>query len=319
MQEKFADHELLNAQRTREREAGSLLRTEDLAALPLKSLRPPRAPSSAASASTGAPSPTPSAAFALGGASSTRSPTPSNAVMPVSRPPSRAKSPRSPFALMAAVGGTERFAPLVSTAALPDGTAAPVPAQSSVRPRAGSHGPRIQGAFRSRALTPRSVVRPISRDSSADRRKGEGVKDFVAENRANAGVARWSSSRPRSADEQKVIQQLYARDASNVPRYLEKIKRVVAAEQLFVAEHLGLNKNRDGLPAGHRLLSEAEKSEILDGLRDRKAVLDVQHLRLPMNISSEPLKRRACELERELREVERNIDMFSRKKVLIKE
>lgn len=103
-----------------------------------------------------------------------------------------------------------------------------------------------------------------------------------------------------------------------MPLYLRRVKDAVADEQRVVAEQLGLNRPPDAAPAGHRLLGDAERLEVLDGLRARKAELDAQHARQPLQADTEPQRRRAHELERTLREVEERIKTFSHSRVLVK-
>jgi len=110
----------------------------------------------------------------------------------------------------------------------------------------------------------------------------------------------------------------FERNSSNVPVYLQRVRHAIADEERVVAEKLGLFRCNDGSPPGHRLLTEHERKEILDGLHKRKSDLDAQYVRLPLRPDTEAQKQRANELEKALREAESDVSRFSRPKVYIK-
>lgn len=136
----------------------------------------------------------------------------------------------------------------------------------------------------------------------------------MAENRAAA------FQRPRASSAGGVPPKdaKFARNPDNVPLYLQKVKNAIADEERAVAEALRLGRNVDGVPPGHRLLSEDERREILAGLEKRKADLDAQHSRMPLQARTEGQKQRAHELEKACREVEQDIGRFSRPRVLLR-
>mmetsp|Transcript_43936 Transcript_43936/g.70243 ORF Transcript_43936/g.70243 Transcript_43936/m.70243 type:complete len:277 (+) Transcript_43936:56-886(+) len=171
--------------------------------------------------------------------------------------------------------------------------------------------PKIVGAFRrqqSRDPSPRRSE-PSSRASSADPRRGG--RDIIAANRL-------AVQRPRAASAEPVKEARFERNSNNVPLYLQRVKSAIADEERIVAEKLGLNRCNDGSPPGHRLLSEYERREILDGLHKRKLDLDAQYVRLPLRPSTEAQKQRCHELEKALREIESDVVRFSRPKVYVK-
>jgi len=211
-------------------------------------------------------------------------------------------------------------------------SASPAPAASPRDRRLGSptpaveleRPPRIVGAFR--AVKPRSQSAqnepsrgrspsvgsntPRERASSA----GRGGRDFVAANRVAA------AQRPRASSAGRAPPQdvKFARNGKNVPVYLQRVKADLADEERVVAQHLGIGRNADGAPPGHRVLSEDERREVMAGLQRRKSDLDAKHSRLPLRVETQAQKQRAQDLEKACREVDENIVKFSRHNVLVK-
>lgn len=103
-----------------------------------------------------------------------------------------------------------------------------------------------------------------------------------------------------------------------MPLYLQKVKAAITDEERLVAERLGLGRNADGAPPGHRMLTDDERREILAGLQKRKSDLDVKHSRLPLYANTEAQRQRACDLEKALKEVELDIARVGQPKVLVK-
>lgn len=110
-----------------------------------------------------------------------------------------------------------------------------------------------------------------------------------------------------------------AKDAANVPVYLKRVKKAVVNEQRAIEEHLGLNRVDDGAPPGHRWLTDSERMEIVEGLQDKKKVLESQHAKLPFKAETEGQRRRADAIEKQLRELEGHLSQFSRPRVLVKD
>lgn len=225
------------------------------------------------------------------------------------------------------------------------------------RARSGSTGPgghRINGCFKSAPPRPASCGRgpspkpgpaaggypssgaavrsgsagpaPVARGGSADSRSAGSARrassvtppsrNVIADNRAAAANAP-PRTRPSSAS--KASDTPYARDGSNVPRYLQRIRAVIRDEEQFVAERLGLNKgDGDGAPPGCKLLPQDEKQETLTQLQRRKEELEALHRKLPLKIETPGQRQRAQEIDRELLVVEDGIKTFSRAKVFIR-
>lgn len=104
-----------------------------------------------------------------------------------------------------------------------------------------------------------------------------------------------------------------------MPVYLQKVKQAVAEEERVVIEKLGLNRpDNGGVPPGYKVLSDAERLDILKKLQERKKELDAQHSKLPLHSVTDGQRRRADELEKHLREAEVAIQQFSRPRVLVR-
>ena len=77
-----------------------------------------------------------------------------------------------------------------------------------------------------------------------------------------------------------------------------------------------LEKKRE-CPPGMRLVPEEEQMSMLSQLQASKAEVLQQLARMPIAMKTMSMQRRMDELEEKLRSIEKNIDLFSRKKVFI--
>lgn len=138
-------------------------------------------------------------------------------------------------------------------------------------------------------------------------------RDIVTENIVAAVV-----SKPRASSAGRHPKELrFVRDDANVPLYLKRVKNNIVQEQRHIQELLGIGRSNDGVPPGHRLLTDDERREILEGLQKKKSQLDACLQKLPLNIQTENQKQRARVLEQEFKEVEANLERFSRPRVLV--
>lgn len=151
--------------------------------------------------------------------------------------------------------------------------------------------------------------RPASRASSATPSQRRNV---IAENRQAAAEA---APRARASSASRAADKPYVRDSGNVPKYLQRIRGAIQAEEQFVAERLGLNAVDDGAPPGCKLLPESERQETLAQLHRRKKELDTLHQKLPLKIETQGQRQRAQEIDKELQTIEEGIKSFSRPKV----
>lgn len=148
-----------------------------------------------------------------------------------------------------------------------------------------------------------------------------GGHDFIAANIAAAAMP----PRPRTVaskaeiPSQAVCQSRnFARDESNVPIYLKQVKAKFEYEQALKQEEQLREQQEASLPPGHRRVPEAERLQVLSELQVCKRDLDARYGRLPLRIDTEAQKRRQRDLEADLREVERQIEQYSRPALLVK-
>lgn len=111
--------------------------------------------------------------------------------------------------------------------------------------------------------------------------------------------------------------QPFARDGSNVPKYLQRVKDAIVAEEQLIADRLGLRPN-DGTPPGCQLLPEDERLDTLSRLRQKQEELEARHRKLPLKIETLGQRQRVQELDNELKAIEDGIRTFSQPKVYIK-
>lgn len=109
-----------------------------------------------------------------------------------------------------------------------------------------------------------------------------------------------------------------ARDGSNVPLYLRRVKSAIATEEQLIAQKMGLGDRSDGAPPGCMLLPESERLDTLERLKKRQHELEGLHRRLPLKIETLGQKQRCEELVKELKTVEDGIRNFSQPKVFVR-
>eukprot|EP00927_Polykrikos_kofoidii_P052329 TRINITY_DN46111_c0_g1_i1.p1 TRINITY_DN46111_c0_g1~~TRINITY_DN46111_c0_g1_i1.p1 ORF type:complete len:354 (-),score=57.42 TRINITY_DN46111_c0_g1_i1:37-1065(-) len=143
---------------------------------------------------------------------------------------------------------------------------------------------------------------------------------------SNGGSGGGSDSRrdspaPKSGRQRAVsAEPSFAKDGQNVPRYLERVRNEVNQEHRVVAEAIARRNGitADGAPPGHRMLGEEERLELVRNLEARKSELGQRHRQLPLKIETVGQRQRAEELEREIKDVEKHLEMISKPKVYVK-
>jgi len=130
-------------------------------------------------------------------------------------------------------------------------------------------------------------------------------------------MAQPSRERAPSARRPPLKEVKFAKDGSNIPLYLQKVKSAMAEEERVVAHRLGLDRDPD-VPPGHRKLTDSERLEILAGLHSKKVDLEAKQSRLPLQLDTQGQKQRARELEQALRQADLDIARFSKQTVLLK-
>eukprot|EP00929_Paragymnodinium_shiwhaense_P041506 TRINITY_DN21548_c0_g1_i2.p4 TRINITY_DN21548_c0_g1~~TRINITY_DN21548_c0_g1_i2.p4 ORF type:complete len:105 (-),score=31.39 TRINITY_DN21548_c0_g1_i2:80-394(-) len=101
--------------------------------------------------------------------------------------------------------------------------------------------------------------------------------------------------------------------------YLKRVQQQRQAEERVISEALlrakGLQPN--GMPIGQRLLGEDERSDMLKALESQRDTLQKQHQRLPLSMNTVAQKQRARKLEQDLHDVEKNMDLLGRPRILV--
>ena len=104
------------------------------------------------------------------------------------------------------------------------------------------------------------------------------------------------------------------KDYGKIPEYIKKYE--VEREQ--EKKKKKRQKEAAKYPKGTKLLSEEERLNTLDGLIRNKKELTNQLERMPITTRTNSVKLKKEELIKKLEEIEKAIDMFSRKQVFIK-
>ncbi|XP_035291882.1 enkurin domain-containing protein 1 isoform X1 [Anguilla anguilla] len=137
--------------------------------------------------------------------------------------------------------------------------------------------------------------------------------DFVSFNARSAGKA--SLRRSQS------LQNLAPKQApptpsqkGRVPQYLEERKQQWRREE----EERRKNTPDPSIPPGHTQMSEQERLETLESLKNTQQSLVKELLSLPVRVDTLSVRTRRAQLDRKLSEVEEAIKIFSRDKVYVK-
>ncbi|XP_062854925.1 enkurin domain-containing protein 1 [Trichomycterus rosablanca] len=137
------------------------------------------------------------------------------------------------------------------------------------------------------------------------------IIDFVSHNARAAGktVLRRSQSMQNLHNKQPP-----SAIKGQVPQYLEDRKDQWRKE----ANERKKNTPDPSIPAGHTQMSDKERQETLQSLKETHRSLVSEMLSLPMRTDTLSVRSRRAELDRRLSEVEEAIKIFSREKVYIK-
>ncbi|KAK9868330.1 hypothetical protein WJX84_005285 [Apatococcus fuscideae] len=135
-----------------------------------------------------------------------------------------------------------------------------------------------------------------------------GGRDFVQENIVGAIVAR-----PKHADASNTNALPGSHEVGQVPKYLQARKMELAElhEAKLAAKETSL------IPAGMKILPEAERLEMLETLQKSSRDVERQLATLPFRIETPSQIRHKGGLDRRMTELEEAIKLFSQKKVLI--
>ena len=114
--------------------------------------------------------------------------------------------------------------------------------------------------------------------------------------------------------EEPIIKADKHKDYGKVPSYIKKYEK----EREIKNEEIKRLEEASKYPKGTKLLSEEERLNTLDGLIRNKKELTNQLERMPITTRTNSVKLKKEELIKKLEEIEKAIDMFSRKQVFIK-
>jgi len=230
------------------------------------------------------------------------------------------RGPKPPIAPSAAGGGYPGGgpgAPRIGSQGPPHSGAPPSAAGGypGAAARCRSSGPATGGGPRASSAERRSVGSAGSGGRASSATPSGGGRNIIADNRAAAANA---AQRRPSTDGSEA--RPFSRDGGNVPKYLQRIRKVIREEEALVAQKMGLNAgNNDGAPPGCKLLPEADRLETLSQLTRRQKELQALHQKLPLKIETAGQRQRALELDRELCTVEEGLKAFSRPKVFVRQ
>ena len=114
--------------------------------------------------------------------------------------------------------------------------------------------------------------------------------------------------------EEPIIKADKHKDYGKVPSYIKKYEK----EREIKNEEIKRLEEASKYPKGTKLLSEEERLNTLNGLIRNKKELINQLERMPITTRTNSVKLKKEELVKKLEEIEKAIDMFSRKQVFIK-
>merc|ERR1712194_876420 len=103
---------------------------------------------------------------------------------------------------------------------------------------------------------------------------------------------------------------------TKVPAYLQKLNRERAAQKQREEEEMV--RRKDEPPPGYRVLAEEERVSTLQALLEKQEQLEQAYRKLPLKLETEGQKRRQRDLNAHLKEIEDNIAMLAKPRVLVK-
>ena len=98
------------------------------------------------------------------------------------------------------------------------------------------------------------------------------------------------------------------------PKYIEKFKEEAKQKEDARMEAKAAKQR----PPGTRVMPEEERISTMDTLKKNKEEVTKILMQMPISMRTESLKKQKMELENKLIELDKAIDMFSRKQVFVK-
>ena len=115
-------------------------------------------------------------------------------------------------------------------------------------------------------------------------------------------------------NEEPIIKNIKHKNYGKVPNYIKKYE----LERKIQKEEKKRQEEASKYPKGTRLLSEEERLGTLDGLIENKKEITNKIEKMPITNRTNSIRMRREELFRKLEEIEKAINMFSKKKVFVK-
>ena len=115
-------------------------------------------------------------------------------------------------------------------------------------------------------------------------------------------------------NEEPIVNNNKHKDYGKVPNYIKKYE----LEREIKKEEIKRQEEAAKYPKGTKLLSEEERLSTLNGLIENKKEITNQIEKMPITTKTNSIRIRKEELYKKLEEIEKAIDMFSRKQVFVK-
>ena len=104
------------------------------------------------------------------------------------------------------------------------------------------------------------------------------------------------------------------KDYGKTPEYLEKYKKEAEIKKELIRKY----KEEQKYPKGTKLLTEEERLTTLNGLINTKKDIQNQIEKMPITTRTKAVQYKKEELEHKMDEIDRAIEMFSKKQVFVK-
>lgn len=134
------------------------------------------------------------------------------------------------------------------------------------------------------------------------------TRNFVSENRRGAQELH-PGHQPKEFDDTQL--KSFQKLQNGVPAYLNDIKGRLAEEKRKASQVIEI------IPAGYRLMGEAEKKETLESLAKKKSEAEAAWRKLPLKIETEGQRRRQQQIQNEIKDCEKMTALFDKPRVLV--
>jgi hypothetical protein len=139
-------------------------------------------------------------------------------------------------------------------------------------------------------------------------------KNFIEENKQKIIKGEIPKKIPVNKSNDKSSQNNFHKDFGKTPQYLKNMK--IEAEKKKELDIL--KKEQEKYPKGTRLLSDEERIKTLNSLKQAQIENSLLLERMPITNRTYKLQQKKEELMRKLNEIDKAIEMFSKKQVFVK-